>query len=105
MSTKRDFYEVLGVEKNADDKQIKKALRGIIGYNKDLVLKRRKIILERLAEMGETVDACEEDCTCGNGVCDDGDGETGDTCPEDCPCGDGVNVSEQRTGLALSLRR
>jgi hypothetical protein len=37
------------------DKQIKKALRGVYGYNKDLVLKRRKIILERLAEMGETV--------------------------------------------------
>lgn len=38
------------------DKQIKKALKGYIwGYKKDLVLKRRKIILERLAEMGPAV--------------------------------------------------
>jgi hypothetical protein len=38
------------------DKQIKKTLSGYVwGYKKDLVLKRRKIILERLAEMGPGV--------------------------------------------------
>jgi hypothetical protein len=38
------------------DKQIKKALsRYVYGYNKDLVLKRREMILERLTEMGQSV--------------------------------------------------
>jgi hypothetical protein len=47
-----EFIEKL---RSLTDKQIKKSLRGVLGYNKDLVIKRRKIILERLAEMGETV--------------------------------------------------
>jgi hypothetical protein len=54
----RTSYPVDLVERLREltDKQLKKTLgRYVFGYNKDILLKRRKIILERLAQMGPTV--------------------------------------------------
>jgi hypothetical protein len=48
-----DFVERL---RGLTDKEIKKAMgKYVWGYNKDLVLERRKIIMARLAEMGQSV--------------------------------------------------